>query len=85
MAVYRLKDGATLLVDHALRDKYLGIAMELRDSSEFPQMPMLEFMERFTQAYRQISDYPLRFDSAEHFVLDLFLDGYIMVLDGTRG
>lgn len=85
MAIYRLKDETTLHVDHALMDKYVGIAMAMRDNSEFELMPLAEFMPRFAQAYRQVSTFPLRFDSAEHFVLDLFLDGYIMVLDGSRG
>ncbi|MBC7922939.1 MAG: hypothetical protein H7Z75_17825 [Ferruginibacter sp.] len=85
MATYRLKDGTTLVLDYASVEKYLGIVMALRDISQFPQRSVIEFMAAFAQSYRQISDFPIRCDTAEHFALDLFLDGYLMVPDGSRG
>jgi hypothetical protein len=85
MAAYRLKNGTTLLVDHALIEKYQGIATALRDSLDCSHMSLDDFMEDFALSYKQISNFPIRTDSAEHFVLDLFLDGYVMVLDGSRG
>lgn len=85
MAAYRLKDGTTLFVDHALVEKYLGIVTALQESLECSQMSLADFMEDFSGTYQRISSFPVRYDSAEHFVLDLFLDGYIMVLDGSRG
>jgi len=48
-------------------------------------MSLFQFMEKLSVPYKEKNAFTICHDSAEHFVLDLFLDGYSRVLDGLRG